>query len=64
MGLAILSDVHGNLYALEAVLADMARQGAEWAVCLGDVANFGPRPKEALQRGMPHAAWWLEGWLR
>lgn len=50
MRLALLSDIHGNLLALEAVLADMAKQGAQQAVCLGDVAAFGPQPREVLQR--------------
>lgn len=36
MRLAVLSDVHGNLHALDAVLEDIARQGVEQTVALGD----------------------------
>jgi putative phosphoesterase len=49
--LAVLSDVHGNLLALEAVLADLATQGAPditWV--LGDLVAFCPWPSETLAR--------------
>lgn len=39
MRLAVISDVHGNRLALEAVLADIARQGADLTVNLGDVVS-------------------------
>ncbi len=42
MRLAILSDVHGNLEALVAVLEDAAAQAATEFVCLGDVVGYGP----------------------
>ena len=41
---AILSDIHGNLEALTAVLADADAQGARSAVCLGDVVGYGADP--------------------
>jgi predicted phosphodiesterase len=51
MRLAVLSDIHGNLTALEAVLADIeAAGGADVTWCLGDLAAFGPRPAECIQR--------------
>lgn len=50
MRVAIISDIHGNLLALETVLADIARQGVDQTVCLGDVALAGPQPHEASQR--------------
>lgn len=51
MRLAVLSDIHGNLTALEAVLADLAAQGgADHTWVLGDLAAFGPRPAECVQR--------------
>ncbi len=50
MRLAILSDIHGNLMALEAVLADVARQGVDAIWCLGDIANLGPFPAECIDR--------------
>ena len=50
MRLALLADLHGNLLALEAVLAALAHEGVEQFVCLGDVAATGPQPRETLQR--------------
>jgi len=41
---AIISDVHGNLEALEAVLADIDRQGVDGVICLGDIVGYGPNP--------------------
>jgi diadenosine tetraphosphatase ApaH/serine/threonine PP2A family protein phosphatase len=46
---AILSDVHGNLEALEAVLHDVADHGADEIYCLGDVVGYGPSPLECLE---------------
>jgi diadenosine tetraphosphatase ApaH/serine/threonine PP2A family protein phosphatase len=44
---AILSDIHGNLEALQAVLDDAARQGATEIYCLGNVCSLGgPNPYE------------------
>ncbi len=48
--IAVFSDVHGNLGASEAVLADLEKMGADELVCLGDVASFGPQPRETLRR--------------
>ncbi len=48
--LAIISDLHGNLPALEATLKDIAKHDIQTILCLGDVANFGPQPKETLLR--------------
>jgi predicted phosphodiesterase len=51
MRLAILSDIHGNLTALEAVLKDMEQVGGiDLTWCLGDIAAFGPRPAECIRR--------------
>jgi len=46
--LALLSDVHGNAAALEAVLDDLRDQTYDGVVFLGDYALFGPRPAEAV----------------
>jgi predicted phosphodiesterase len=46
---AALHDIHGNLPALDAVLADVEREGVEAIVCGGDVAA-GPMPEEVLER--------------
>lgn len=45
---AILSDVHGNLEALECVLADIQQQGIERIFCLGDIIGYGPNPRECI----------------
>jgi predicted phosphodiesterase len=51
MRLAVLSDIHGNLAALEAVLADIQSSGeVDVTWCLGDIAAFGPRPAECIRR--------------
>src|ERR1700685_3093822 len=45
---AILSDVHANLEALEAVLRDAAQFSIEATYCLGDTVGYGPNPRECL----------------
>jgi diadenosine tetraphosphatase ApaH/serine/threonine PP2A family protein phosphatase len=45
---AFISDIHGNLEALQAVLADIAQQHVEAIYCLGDVIGYGPNPRECL----------------
>ena len=49
MRIGLISDIHGNLLALEAVLEELAREGIDKVVCLGDVA-VGPQPSETLAR--------------
>lgn len=46
--LAVLSDIHGNLPAFEAVIADARARGAERFVLCGDYAGFGPWPEECV----------------
>lgn len=48
MRIAVLADIHGNLPALERVLADVAEQGADAIVVLGDLADRGPFPVETI----------------
>jgi len=45
---AIISDVHSNIEALRAVLADIREQGAEEILCLGDIIGYGPNPEECI----------------
>jgi predicted phosphodiesterase len=49
---AIVSDIHGNLEALTAVLADIESQGCDRIVCLGDIVGYGPNPCECLDEIM------------
>jgi putative phosphoesterase len=50
MRIAIVADVHGNLVALEAVIADLAEQAPDLVVHGGDLAFNGPRPAECVDR--------------
>jgi putative phosphoesterase len=50
MRVALISDLHANLVALEAVLADAERAGVDAILCLGDVATLGPQPEALLAR--------------
>jgi len=43
---AVLSDIHSNVVALEAVLADLASASVDRYLCLGDVVGYGPRPNQ------------------
>ncbi|QNH12749.1 metallophosphoesterase family protein [Xanthomonas sp. SI] len=55
MRLAALSDIHGNLPALEAVLADIGRRGVERIVNLGDIVSGPLWPRETAERLLPLA---------
>jgi diadenosine tetraphosphatase ApaH/serine/threonine PP2A family protein phosphatase len=46
MRVAVLSDIHGNLHALEAVLRDVDSESVDEVWCLGDVVGYGARPNE------------------
>jgi predicted phosphodiesterase len=50
MKLAVIADIHGNLQALEAVLEDIAREGADEIVVNGDMVNRGPNNVAVLER--------------
>ncbi len=54
MRYAVIADIHGNLEALQVVLADIKEQKCTHVVCLGDVVGYGANPKECLDiiRGM------------
>jgi len=49
---AIVSDIHANLEALEAVLRDIESQGVDEIFCLGDIIGYGPNPLECIDRAM------------
>src|SRR3954453_11653956 len=63
--LALLYDIHGNLPALEAVLADAVGAGADEGVLGGDYALFGPWPAETVARlhelDGPGRVHWIRG---
>lgn len=50
MKIAILSDIHANLEAFEAVVADLRQQGADRVICLGDNIGYGPDPDKVVDR--------------
>jgi diadenosine tetraphosphatase ApaH/serine/threonine PP2A family protein phosphatase len=49
MRIAILSDVHGNLPAFEAVLGDIEDESVEEVWCLGDLVGYGAQPDDCVQ---------------
>jgi predicted phosphodiesterase len=46
MRYGIVSDIHSNLEALDAVLKELDQQGSDQLVCLGDIVGYGPDPNE------------------
>ena len=50
MIIAIISDIHGNLEALEAVLTHAKDGKADMVYCLGDIVGYGPNPIECIEK--------------
>lgn len=50
MKIAVISDIHGNIQALESVLDNIAKEKCEKIFCLGDLAMAGPQPHETIER--------------
>jgi predicted phosphodiesterase len=50
MRIAVLSDIHGNVHALDAVLADVEREDVHEVWCLGDVVGYGADPNDCCAR--------------
>lgn len=67
MRLAVISDIHGNCFALEHVLEDIRRQGIEQIVCLGDAIQGGAQPAETVhllrELGCPIVMGNADDWL-
>ncbi len=61
MRIAVLSDVHANLHALEAVLAEVDAGGFDALWFLGDLVGYGPRPNECAALLQERAAVCLAG---
>ena len=57
MKIAIVSDIHANWQALEAVLEDIKKQGCEKVLCLGDLAMAGPQPRVVIDYVRGQANW-------
>ncbi len=49
MRYAIISDIHGNLEALEVVINNLKEEGYDLLLCLGDLVGYGPDPNECCQ---------------
>lgn len=45
---AIITDIHGNLEALETILEDIKTQDVDEMICLGDSIDIGPNSKECI----------------
>jgi len=58
---AIISDVHANLEALLAVLADIKKQNVDQIICLGDILGYGPDPVQCLKLVRKVSHWCLCG---
>jgi putative phosphoesterase len=67
MRIALLADIHGNLPALEAVLAALQAEAVDQLICLGDIAAVGPQPHEVIARlrdlGCPAVKGNTDAWL-
>jgi len=67
MRIAVISDIHGNCIALDAVLTDLGRDSVDWLVCLGDAIQGGPQPAEVVARlrdlGCPVVMGNADAWL-
>ena len=61
MRIAVLSDVHANLHALEAVLAEVDAGSFDAIWCLGDLVGYGPKPNECVALLQERAAICLAG---
>ncbi|MEZ6195383.1 MAG: metallophosphoesterase family protein [Planctomycetota bacterium] len=61
MRFAVISDLHSNLEALEAVLADIDARGLETIYCLGDVVGYGPDPVPCVDLVMARCAFTIRG---
>ena len=67
MQIAVISDIHGNCFALNKALEDIRRQGIDHIVCLGDAIQGGAQPGETVQRlreiGCPVVMGNADAWL-
>lgn len=57
MKVAVLSDIHGNMQALESVMADIKENNCEKVFCLGDLAMAGPEPTKVINFVKSQSNW-------
>ena len=61
MRVAVISDIHGNYHALEAVLAEVTAECPDEIWCLGDTVGYGPEPNRCCESVARHADLCLAG---
>ena len=61
MQVAVLSDIHANRHALEAVLDDVRRTGARELWCLGDLVGYGADPNDCVALVREHVSVCIAG---
>jgi predicted phosphodiesterase len=61
MRVAVISDIHGNYHALEAVLAEVTAEAPDEIWCLGDVVGYGPEPNRCCEAVQERADLCLAG---
>jgi len=61
MRIGIISDIHGNLPALETVLEELKKRNADVVYCLGDTVGYGPFPNECVDLVRERCAQVLKG---
>jgi len=61
MKYAILSDIHSNLVALNAVLEDCSKKSIDKYLCLGDIVGYGAQPSECIKKVIELEAEWVPG---
>ncbi|WP_042274578.1 metallophosphoesterase family protein [[Clostridium] dakarense] len=49
MKIAVISDIHSNIYALESVLENINKKDVDMIVCTGDLVGYGTRPNEVIE---------------
>jgi len=61
MRIAIISDIHGNIEALSAVMEDIHRKSVDKIVCLGDIVGYGTNPNECVETIMSNCDFCVKG---
>jgi predicted phosphodiesterase len=61
MRVAVISDIHGNFHALEAVLSEVSAEEPDEVWCLGDTVGYGPEPNRCCESVARHADLCLAG---